>query len=75
MEAKHVQLRHQLNDTLDIEQAYTCYLSPGEIYPKDVLISAWKASLIPLTEQHHELYPGRGKGVIVHKDYSYPCLS
>ena len=56
LDADHVQLRYQLTDDLQIEQAYTCYVDGSDVYPKSVLHSALSAHFTPVLGSFSERY-------------------
>ena len=65
--ANHVTLRHQLNDQLEIEQSYTCFLD-SDRFQNELTIDAFKEALNPLLSKHNNTWVGRHKALI-NKDY------
>ena len=71
--AKHIQLRHQLTDDLQIEQAYTCYMDGDAVYSKSVLCDGFADHFNPILDHHKQRYQQYRGNHLVLSDVAYPA--
>lgn len=71
--AKHIQLRHQLTDDLQIEQAYTCYVDGNAVYSKSVLRDGFADHFNPILDRHNQCFKKYSGNVLVLSDVAYPA--